>query len=170
MKARPSERVVALARRLCADGAELHLFVLASDVWRDLDLSPPPRIHHPRRPEDRHPAYRLQRMLAFRLPGAVSALVRAATGGRSDRPAGRVVSAVTSGQQRFSELLYGRILHPAYRMVRPLLLAGMFRPEVRALDQCPINRIVACDLDAVTLAARLARRHPTAVATTSLDL
>ncbi|MGI5215775.1 hypothetical protein [Plantactinospora sp. CA-290183] len=66
-------------------------------------------------------------------------------------------------------MIHHRLFYPAYRLIRPLVLDRIFRRQVRTLRLDRVDRIVACDLFAIPLASRLARRYPSAKATTSLE-
>lgn len=178
---RPRVLLIALSYKLSKRAKEYTDLLVARDVAVDLvvtdenscvevELDPAVRVHPIVPAEYRRPGHRLEQLLIKRIPGGLLARVRKLTGrGRVLRPVDRAVAAVERLHRRVAGAFHQRIFMPVYRTVRPWLLANAARPVVRGLQVGTADRIIAAEINAVTLGCRLARRHPDIPATTAMD-
>jgi hypothetical protein len=160
------QRVIRYVGDLVAAGVEVDLVVADKDRTADLDLDPAVRVHPLMPVESRHTLRRLERLLIYRIPG--KALAEAARLARRGR-AGTAVAALQRGHGRAAKAIHQRTFMPFYRVVRPYLLSRQSRQLLRRVDVGAADRIVAADLNAVTLGCKLARRFPGPAATIALD-
>lgn len=164
---RPHPRVTNLARQLLDRKVRVDLLVINAGAWAELAPHPLLRIHSLDGAEHRHPVRRLERVVVHRLPAAAlgGAARLAGTG-----PLAAPLGSLQRGHGRLAETFHHRVYMRAYGIVRPWLLARLFRAAVRSIDLGDVDRIIASDILTVTLGWRLARRVPSAVATTSIGL
>lgn len=163
----PRERVTDLACNLLSQGAQIDLFVMKPQGWRNLEDDPRVRIHSLDGAEMRHPVRWAEHLLIYRAPRAALALARRLAGHGA---LGRLVEALERGHERIAGAFHRRIFMRVYVIFRPWVLAGLFRKPLRSIGLTGVDRIVATDILTVPLGWRLARRYPAAVATTSLTL
>ncbi|GAA1789647.1 hypothetical protein GCM10009682_09560 [Luedemannella flava] len=165
---RPTPSVESYTRFLAERGVPVHLVVLDPAPWAELCANPGLTVHVVRQAEDGLFLLRLERLVVFRLPGAVlSRLVRVArrlSGRLGDRAA-----SVRRRQRDVSRFVDRRLFRRVYRLVRPWLVGRRVEAALRAVDLPELERIVALDLASIPLAARLARRYPAALPTTDRD-
>ncbi|MFD2766178.1 hypothetical protein [Micromonospora eburnea] len=166
----PPERVAEYIGHLVARGDQVELLVARPEQWRELDIQPAPRIHAPDRPEEQFLVRRVERLLVFRVPGAVTAAVERLSERSFARPLRRPAALLGRAQRRVSGAVHGRLFMPAYRALRPLLLSRDFNRAINAIDFGSVDRIVASDVYTVTLGARLAKRFSTIPVTTGMEL
>ena len=162
---RPNERVIDLASDLLSQEAQIDLFVMKSDGWSDFEGHPRMRIHSLDGAEMRHPVRWVEHMLVYRAPLALLARARRLVGNAAP---GRPVAALERGYERIADAFHRRVFMRVYSIVRPWVLARLFRKPLRSIDLSGVDRIIATDVLTVTLGWRLARRYPAAAATTSL--
>lgn len=164
-----SDKVLGYVTQLRRAGVEVDLVVPELRAVEEVELEPGVRVHPLLSDEREIPLRRAERLLAYRLPGAVIGFVRrVAVRGPLARPAEPVVSVLERGHRRAAGIFHGRVFVPFYRQVRPWLLARNGRRAVARLDVAGADRIVAADHSAVPLGWRLARRYPRVTATTAL--
>lgn len=171
MAQHPAERVVELVRDLVARGDEVHLFTRGAETWRETGIEPLPRILEAPRREVHYPIRRIERVLVYKVPGVVSKVGDRLAERWPDRRVGRLGAAASERRRWLSGGVHHRLFYPRYQVLfRPLAMAWMFGPQLRALDLDRVDRIIACDNLGIPLASRLAKRFPSATATTSLKL
>ena len=163
---RPQRRVLTYVSELAAAGVDVDLVLAERKSTENVELNPRVRVSTVFEAELRDvPLRRYERALVFRLPAKVLGKAQSMTRG----PVQRALAFAARGQRRVARGVHGRLFWPAFRAVRPLLLARYGRRTVEALDLGAADRIVAADAPAVPLGWRLARRYPTVRATTALD-
>jgi len=170
------ERVRNYVVNLLAEGVEVDLVIVAVESWSDHDLAqwnevrshPRLRVHTLDGAELRHPVRRAERLLVYRLPGGALARTRRLT--RRIRPLDVPMQALENGHKRVADAFHHRVFMRLYRLGRPWLLSRLFRKRLRTMDFAALDRVVAADIFAVTLAWHLTRRHPRLVVTATLDL
>ncbi|MEU4567480.1 hypothetical protein [Micromonospora sp. NPDC023956] len=168
---RPPLRLVNYVQDLAGRGDDVHLFVSRLEHWHEVeDLHPGIRLHALDRPEEQLLVRRVERALVFRGPRAVSKAVGRVAEQRWGRPLRRPADVVSRAQAKVSGAVHKRLFMPTYRAFRPRLLASRFDEALGALDFGRVDLVVAADVYTVTLAARLARRHPSVRVTTGLEL
>jgi hypothetical protein len=169
----PARRAVRYANALVAAGVDVDLVVTQekSASESQIELDPRVRIHPVVVEEAKHPIRRAERLLVFRLPGGALAKARVVTSrSKVTRPVDVALDAAQRGHERVAGGIHHRLFWPAFKVVRPMILARKARKKLQALDIGTADRIVACDVAAVPLGWRLARRYPKVIATTALDL
>jgi hypothetical protein len=171
------DRVRNYARELLDDGVLLDLVILSASAWSDDDPDGWREIsQHPRLrllaltgAEHGHPVRRAERVIVHCLPRkALLGTRRLARKVLPLRPLDKPVGKLQDGHDRVASAFHRRAFMPVYKVFRPRLLAGLFDKRLGDVDLSGLDRIVAADVYAVTLGWRLARRHPSVVATTSL--
>ncbi|WDZ87811.1 hypothetical protein [Micromonospora cathayae] len=168
---RPQLRLVNYVQNLAGRGDDVHVFVSRVEHWQEIeDLDPRIRLHPLDRPEEQLLVRRVERALVFRGPRAVSNVVGLVAGQRWGRPLRRPAEVVSRAQTKVSGAVHKRLFMPTYRALRPRLLATRFDEALRGIDFGTVDLVVAADVYTVTLAARLARLHPSVRVTTGLEL
>ncbi|MGW7518833.1 hypothetical protein ACWGJ2_24920 [Streptomyces sp. NPDC054796] len=172
-------RVKSYLAHLLDQGTEVELVTTAPEEWERFAASPGLRTHTLRDAERRHPIPRLERALVHRLPRALPTGARAAgtlaarTRTRTRTPlAGPVARGTALGERahrRAAGAVHRKGFLPLYRQLRPWLLARVAQRTAGRIDFATVDRVVAADTVSIALGARLARRHPSLVATTALD-
>jgi hypothetical protein len=168
-----ARQAIRYANALVEVGVDVDFVVTQNTSATEAPVEVDPRVNvHPvMAVEAKHPIRRVERFLVFRLPGGLLSRARAITSrGGMTRGVDRALEAVQRAHQYAAGSFHHRMFMPVFRQVRPLLLARAARKGMAALDIGSVERIVAADNAAVPLAWRLARRYPTPVATTALDL
>jgi hypothetical protein len=161
--------VVGYVHHLVGTGVQVDLIVPAAESTRRAPLDRSVRVHPLMTSEARHPVFRLEQLLVFRVPGAILVRARSLARRCGLGPADRLLTGLTRGHRRTARMVHRRMFMPFYRHLRPWLLALRARRALRDVDLTAVDRIVAADVHAVALGWRLARRHPEIPATTALD-
>ncbi|HEU4349035.1 MAG TPA: hypothetical protein VFR35_14755, partial [Actinoplanes sp.] len=108
--------------------------------------------------------------ILFTLPSRVLGKARSFTADKPLlRPLDLTLGATRRGQRWVSRKIHYKLYWPAFKVMRPWLMARQGRRVVQAFDLAGADRIVAADAPAVPLGWRLARRYPGIRATTALD-
>ncbi|MEV0427362.1 hypothetical protein [Micromonospora sp. NPDC050495] len=171
MAQHPPDRVVELVRTLVARGDEVHLFTRGAQAWLESGIEPLPVIREAPRREVHYPVRRVERVLVYKLPGVVSRVGDRLAERWPGRWIGRLGAAVSERRRWVSGGIHHKLFYPRYAVLfRPLAMAWMFAPQLRGLAVDRVDRIIACDTLGIPLASRLAKRFPSATATTSLKL
>jgi hypothetical protein len=175
----PAERVVDYLEFLVGADVEVEVVVADESALRFLKEDPRVaplladarvRVHTLMPSKHGHTLRRPERLVVYKTPEAVLADARKdVAASRASRRLRASVTALETGQQRLSGAVHERLLIPFYRVLRPYLLSRRSRSLQRRVDLDRVERIVAADISAVALGWRLAKRNPTAVATTALD-
>ncbi|MFJ8580594.1 hypothetical protein [Micromonospora sp. NPDC093277] len=176
---RLNARVRNYVRRLLNEGVWVDLVFLDTGAWELSDAESWAEVRdHPRLTlhtldgaEQRHPLRRVERVLVHKVPRAVlRRTTRLTSQVKPLRPLHTPAKALESGHRRVAGAFHTRIYIRAYRLVRPTVLAKLFRQRLAGVDMSTVDRVVTADVYAVTLGWQLARRYPHLVATTALDL
>lgn len=174
-----NERVRTYVRDLLDEGVWVDLVFLETGAWEEIDaegweevrLHPRLTLHTLDGAEQRHPLRRVERVLVHKAPQAVLRRTSELTGQvKPLRPLHTPVKALEKGHQRAAGAFHRRVYVKAYRLVRPAVLAKLFRQRLAGVDMSAVDRVVAADVYAVTFGWKLARRYPHLVATTALEL
>ena len=165
-----SVRILNYVRDLAAAGVETHLVLADQRRADEAEVDPRVRVHVLFPAEGRHPLRRAENLLVFRVPGKAIAVASTMAGrSRVSRPLTRPLDFIGRGHRRAARIVHHRGFQPFYKTIRPYLLSRRIRDLVKQVDVATADRIVAADINAVTLAWRLARRFPGPLATTGLD-
>lgn len=169
---RPAARIVSYAHFLREHGLDVDLIVWDADAWRGFrpQLPPEVRLFPVREAEERFVVRRLESLAVRRIPRGLLARAHRVTAGNS--MARRLSPAVSSCERvylRVSNPFHDRVFMRAYTVMRPLLLARATRKMLNGVDFGTVDRIVATDMHAIPSAWRLAQKHPTAAAASTLD-
>ncbi|GAA1362015.1 hypothetical protein GCM10009661_08230 [Catellatospora chokoriensis] len=163
----PDDRVKDHLDLLLSQGVDLRLIAMNAAAWHDFGLDRSVPIHEIHEAEERHPVRWVENALLFRLPRR---LIRVVGGERPEGPRKARVTRMRRTHHRLAEGVHNRIYMPAYRVVRPKVLAMVAMRKLRDVPFGQVDRIIVADVNAITLAWHLAKRFPQAVATTNLDV
>jgi hypothetical protein len=166
----PTKRVQSYMTDLVNAGVDVDLLVAESASTQDVELDPRVNVRRVLDAEENLPVRRVERALVFTLPGKVFGKARSITANSAAlRPVDPVAVLAKRAQGKLSRGVHWRLFWPAFRIVRPWVLARRGRTAAQAFDLATADRIVAADHPAIPLAWRLARRYPQVRATTALD-
>jgi hypothetical protein len=167
---RPPKRVQNYVQDLVDAGVRVDLLLAEESSTEDVDLDPRVNVRKVLGVEADLPVRRYEKLVLYTIPGKVLGKARSLT---SDKPLLRPIDlalgATRRGQRWVSRNIHHKVYWPAFKVMRPWLMARKGRPVVQAFDLAGADRIVAADAAAVPLGWRLARRYPGVRATTALD-
>jgi hypothetical protein len=167
---RPPERVQQYVRDLVDAGVDVDLVLAETSSTEQVDLDPRVTVHKVLDIERNLPVRRIERIILYTLPGKVLGKARSLTTDKPVlRPLDLALGATRRGQRWVANKVHYKLYWPAFKVMRPWLMARKGRRVVRGLDLTGLDRIVAADAPAVPLGWRLARRYPDVRATTVLD-